>query len=62
MSTESKDGNWIPVTSGLPPENQVVQTISDGGLQQDLKRRGSLYFFPDDSMYVYYRVAYWRAK
>lgn len=51
---------WNRVESVLPPEGLVVETISAGGLQQTLKRQGKLWSFPDGSMYVYYRVAYWR--
>lgn len=43
----------------LPPENEVVMTLSKGGIQQTLKRQGNLWFCPDGSMYVYYTPVYW---
>jgi hypothetical protein len=54
--------------SGRPahtaPENVVVLTwIDDGeGVRnlQKLKRRGQLWWFPDDSMYCYYTPTHWR--
>lgn len=58
---------WIPVTSGLPPIGQVVDTKIDDrqGVRnvQRLKRggtNGSLWFFADGSMYVYYQPTHWR--
>lgn len=51
---------WTPVSQSLPPEGVVVDTISPGGLQQQLKRKGSLWFFPDGSTYVYYTPQFWR--
>ena len=54
------DAVWNRVSDKLPPEELVVDTISRGGLQQRLKRRGSLWFFPDSSMYVYYEIRFWR--
>lgn len=52
--------DWTPVTEALPPEGQLVETISPGGLQQTLKRKGRLWFVPDMSIYVYYEPTYWR--
>lgn len=53
---------WQKIDSA--PEGEVVETvISDIGGErnkQTLKRRGALWFFPDDSMYVYYRPTHWR--
>jgi hypothetical protein len=51
---------WKRTAIDLPPEGQVVVTMSALGLEQKLKRSGSLWFFPDGSMYVYYEVRYWR--
>lgn len=51
---------WIRVADQLPPEGKTVDTISPGGQQQELKRKGGLWFFPDDSMYVYYTPLVWR--
>lgn len=45
------------------PEGVVVQTkIHDEQGERNvatLKRRGNLWFMPDDSMYVYYRPTHW---
>lgn len=51
---------WNQTESSTPPDGVVVDTLSDGGLQQTLKRSGNLWFFPDGSMYVYYTPKYWR--
>lgn len=50
---------WKKTDRELPPEGQVVDTLSDGGVQQPLKRLGQLWFQPDGSMYVYYHVLFW---
>ena len=46
------------------PENVVVGTIimDEKGFRNEeaLKRRGSLWFVPDGSMYVYYTPTHWR--
>lgn len=63
MKNETK---WIIVKDHTPPEEFVVETKIDDGRgvrnQANLKRRGSLWFLPDDSMYVYYRPTHWRRK
>lgn len=54
---------WERTDSRLPPDGVVVDTmISDIGGErnrQQLKRKGRLWFFPDDSMYVYYTPTHW---
>lgn len=56
--------DWIKVSDELPPENKVVETkIEDGKGRrnlQKLKRKGILWFFSDDSMYMYYTPTHWR--
>jgi hypothetical protein len=63
MSTDRK---WIKVADELPPEGVEVDTKIDDKdgtrNEQSLKRKGSLWFFPDMSMYVYYRPTHWRKK
>ena len=58
--------SWIKTSDELPPENIVVETKIDDGHgirnQTTLKRRGRLWFFPDDSMYVYYAPTHWRRR
>ena len=54
--------DWKPIETA--PENEVVMTKIDDkdGVrnEQRLKRQGNLWFFPDMSMYVYYRPTHWR--
>lgn len=54
---------WKSISSA--PEGVVVMTrINDEhGIRnvQSLKRRGRLWFVPDDSMYVYYSPTEWRS-
>ena len=47
--------------NALPEEGVVVATLSEGGIQSELKRIGGLWFFPDGHMYVYYVPRYWKA-
>jgi len=59
----SNEPNWISVSEQLPPEGQAVLTKIDDGKssrnEQELKRLRGLWFFPDDSMYVYYTPTHW---
>lgn len=56
---------WTATKDVLPEEGVPVETmISDEyGVRNEaiLKRNGGLWFFPDGSMYVYYRPTHWRA-
>lgn len=58
--------SWIKTTDKLPPEGVVVETKIDDGKgcrnQTQLKRKGKLWFYSDDSMYVYYTPTHWRFK
>jgi len=54
--------NWTKTSSQLPSENTVVITMDSAGNVQDLKRKGNLWWFSDDSMYVYYTPKFWQAK
>lgn len=55
---------WFSVTDGLPQRDVVVETKIDDGWgcrnQTFLKLHGSLWFFPDMSMYVYHEPTHWR--
>jgi len=55
---------WIPTAVELPPEGVVVDTkIDDANCcrnEQPMKRRGRLWWFADDSMYVYYTPTHWK--
>ena len=57
---ERRDMNWIPCANELPPDGQIVDTISRTGLVQPLKRSGHLWFTPDYSSSVYYSPMFWR--
>lgn len=61
---DSGGADWVPLALRQAPERVEVMTkIHDGkGVRnvQSLKRRGNLWFFPDDSMYVYYTPTHWR--
>ena len=54
---------WKPIDSA--PEGTVVMTIisDENGLrnEQQLKRQNNLWWFPDGSMYVYYRPTHWKS-
>ena len=55
---------WQPIETA--PENVVVNTKIDDvrGVRNvcTLKRRGRLWFFPDESMYVYYEPTHWQPR
>jgi hypothetical protein len=55
---------WTPIAKELPPDGEIVNTIiSDGnGLRNEqlLRRKANLWWFPDDSMYVYYCPTHWK--
>jgi hypothetical protein len=54
---------WIKCKEQLPPEGVTVNTKIDDANgernEQRLKRRGNLWWHPDDSMYVYYTPTHW---
>ncbi|QNH21194.1 hypothetical protein HEP73_02106 [Xanthomonas sp. GW] len=54
--------SWQPISTA--PEGVTVATKIDDQHgprnEQPLKRRGNLWWFPDDSMYVYYTPTHWR--
>jgi len=56
------DRPWHP--SGSAPEGVIVETKLEGANgtrnEQSLIRHGLLWFFPDESMYVYYIPTHWR--
>lgn len=51
---------WQLCRDKLPPEGELVETRSVGGLIQPLRRCKRLWFVADGSMYVYYEVEAWR--
>ncbi len=55
---------WTKCDDRLPPEGVAVETKIDDAKgcrnECELKRGGNLWFFTDDSMYVYYRPTHWR--
>ncbi len=54
---------WQPIATA--PEGEAVMTriLDSNGERnkQPLTRKGSLWFFPDMSMYVYYRPTHWHS-
>ena len=60
----SATDNYILCADELPPDGVAVMTKIDDekGVrnEQQLKRQGRLWFFPDDSMYVYYSPTHWK--
>jgi hypothetical protein len=61
-AADALNAEWKPAPDA--PENVIVMTkIDDGkGIRNvtTLKRRGNLWWFPDDSMYCYYRPTHFR--
>jgi hypothetical protein len=55
---------WRPIATA--PEDITVDTKIDDAAgvrnEQPLVRQGNLWFFPDRSMYVYYRPTHWRDR
>lgn len=58
------NGDWISIKDKLPLDGLIVETKVDDERgernRQTLLRRGKLWFFPDESMYVYYTPTHWR--
>lgn len=51
---------WKTTAYELPPEGQLVETLSAGGEQVQLKRHGALWFVKAGDTYVYYTPVYWK--
>lgn len=51
---------WKLTRQELPPEGVLVDTISQGGMEQKLKRQGNLWFVKSGDVYVYYTPEKWR--
>ena len=55
---------WKNVDQELPPHDVVVDTKidDDQGIRNEtrLRRRNGLWFFEDNSMYVYYEPTHWK--
>lgn len=56
--------NWISTSDAVPEDGTVVETKIDDadGVRnvQTLIRQGRLWYYPDESMYVYYTPTHWR--
>ena len=63
MANENSD-EWIAVTDALPADGRIVETKIDDAKgernQTLLVRRGGLWYFADESMYVYYFPTHYR--
>ena len=59
---DEMNGGWLPIETA--PVGKVVMTKIDDESgernEQPLVKSGNLWFFPDRSMYVYYRPTHWR--
>lgn len=55
---------WISVDDRSPDDGVEVMTKIDDAdgcrNESSLVRKGTLWFFPDMSMYVYYRPTHWK--
>ena len=51
---------WIHIKNRLPPENTILETISEGGEKAELILADGLWWLKDRSMYVYYVPRFWR--
>lgn len=65
MNQLTSQAEWTPATSdNMPPDKVEVETKIDdaAGVRNEttLKRYRNLWFFPDMSMYVYYKPTHWR--
>ena len=58
----SPSSEWQPI--GTAPDGTIVETKIDDANgcrnEQQLRRGRNLWWFPDGSMYVYYRPTHWR--
>lgn len=63
-SARQGSGGWVSVEDKLPDEDLVVRTkihdLDGERNDQELKRYGRLWFFPDGSTHVYYTPTHWR--
>lgn len=57
---------WIAVKDHLPEDGIVVDTKIEDYVgarnYQPLRRRGRLWFFANESMYVYYVPTHWKPR
>ena len=55
--------NWIKVSDRLPPQNNIVRTKidEDGRVSNESKliRKGTLWWLPDEAIYVYFTPTHW---
>jgi len=54
--------NWTHLKNRLPPERVLLETISPGGIQQDLIYHSGHFWAPEGDIYVYYEPQFWRVK
>lgn len=52
---------WNRTTDKTPTSGEIVQTLSEGGIETELMYdKSGLWFVPDGSMYVYYTPMFWK--
>jgi hypothetical protein len=60
MATATVSRVWRRCDNDPPPEGVMVVTMSPGGMEQTLCRKGRLWFVDTDlSFYVYYVPQFW---
>jgi len=58
-----KQNNWVKVSDRLPPQNKIVRTkIDEEGRVRNESRlmlKGTIWWTPDESVYVYFIPTHW---
>jgi len=52
--------NWYPTARYLPEDGKTVWAMDSGGTVSAMKLKNNLWFFNDESMYVYYTPVFWK--
>lgn len=51
---------WTRTDEGMPNSGEVVQIITESGMETELRYQDNLWWLPDMSMYVYYVPIFWK--
>lgn len=54
------DKRWTRVADKLPPDGEMVITLSSGGVEQTLKWIAHMWFLPCENVAVLYTPILWR--
>lgn len=64
MSSDISSDEWEVITGTLPADGRIVETkihdVKGPRNESLLVRRGNLWYFADESMYVYYAPTHYR--